>query len=66
MEKAEFSAKMTHKEITEEIKRLRDLIMKYSRGEEMPPGWKYRDTLWALEHLRNKRRTLRKKGKKNV
>lgn len=57
---------MSFKEITEEIKRLRNLIMKYTRGEEMPRGWKYRDTLWALEHLRNKRRILKKKGKKDV
>lgn len=57
---------MSRSEITEEIKRLRDLIMKYTRGEKMPPGWTYRDTLWALEHLRNKRRSLKKKGKKDV
>lgn len=66
MERKRSGTQMSYKEITEEIKRLRNLILRYNRGEEMPLGWKYRDTLWTLEHLRNKRRILKKKGKENV
>lgn len=54
-------------EIQKEINRLRKLLLRYNQGELMPDDFSYRDTVWALEHYRNKHRNLSKKrGKKDV
>ena len=57
------SAPKTFEEITEEIERLRDLIQRNNRGDLMPEGFSYRGTVWALAHLRNKKRSLSKRKK---
>lgn len=54
---------MTYEEITEEIKRLRDLLNRHHNGEALPSGVKYRDLKWSLEHLRNKHRNMKRERK---
>lgn len=60
------SKSLSREKLVSEITRLKGLIKKSQAGESMSPDFNYRETLWTLEHMRNKMRCLKKEEKKNV